>query len=258
VSKRRCAFCGGGGLSREHVLPHWLRGSGLDLTASWHIVGVDETTRHEWVAAPFTARVRGVCQLCNGGWMSRLEAMAQPILSPMMVDGGWRLLDERSQRIAAAWALKTAMVLQLLDPTSSAIPALHYQGLYALRDQPQPLPHMSSWAGRYTGEMLAVSMRNHPMALDVDGQTLPNPPHAYLATIMVGRLVVQVWASSMEGSSFAIERSIGPVMRPMVVPIWPTRAPAVIWPPVRGIGEGTLLEVTGEQSADGAPRSSRP
>jgi hypothetical protein len=42
------------------------------------------------------AQVRRVCQNCNGGWMSQLEAQAKPLLEPMF-DGKPMTLMDRVQ-----------------------------------------------------------------------------------------------------------------------------------------------------------------
>jgi hypothetical protein len=74
----RCIFCGGRGLTKEHVWPKWLRGA-LDPSIT--------TPRHFYSTSGFgrrrsythrsgsieSRRMRIVCERCNTGWMSRLQ-----------------------------------------------------------------------------------------------------------------------------------------------------------------------------------------
>jgi hypothetical protein len=60
-------------------------------------------------------RTKLVCHQCNTGWMSDLEARAEPILTPM-IRGEHVRLDRADQVLVATWATKTAMVI---EPTLS-------------------------------------------------------------------------------------------------------------------------------------------
>lgn len=84
---RTCIFCGSSGpLSKEHVLGDWLTRIGLDLEPVEHMAGrLNRIGRDMGVALPFRQRVRDVCAPCNGGWMSRLEQVAQRVLTPFIL-----------------------------------------------------------------------------------------------------------------------------------------------------------------------------
>lgn len=60
--------------------------------------------------------IRCVCRACNNGWMSQLETKVQSFLQPLLA-GQSGTVDIRSQEVIALWAVKTAMVLEGLDPT---------------------------------------------------------------------------------------------------------------------------------------------
>jgi hypothetical protein len=105
---RECVFCGGPANSREHVWPQWVsrhfvgRLSLVDVSR-----GVPPRSMHI-----LDAQVRRVCQGCNGGWMSQLEAQAKPLLEPMF-DGKPVTLGADQQAVLAAWTVKTLMMLDL-------------------------------------------------------------------------------------------------------------------------------------------------
>lgn len=59
-----------------------------------------------------TLQVRRLCRACNGGWMSKLEARVKPMLF-----GVRRKLDASQALTLAHWALKTAVVLNVSQPS---------------------------------------------------------------------------------------------------------------------------------------------
>jgi hypothetical protein len=62
-----------------------------------------------WHGPEFTTRK--VCQVCNNGWMSRLESAVRATMGSLVNDLSlW--LDEEQQRLLARWATKTAMVIE--------------------------------------------------------------------------------------------------------------------------------------------------
>jgi hypothetical protein len=71
----------------------------------------------QWEGAPAALTVRRVCRACNNGWMSELETLAQPIVTPL-VFGESMTLDIEQQISVATWAIKASM---LWEP-ASAIP----------------------------------------------------------------------------------------------------------------------------------------
>lgn len=56
-----------------------------------------------------------VCQPCNNEWMSRLQSNAKPLLEQMIL-GNRILIGPEAQRIIAAWATMTAMVMDFAEP----------------------------------------------------------------------------------------------------------------------------------------------
>ena len=56
----------------------------------------------------FGLRLTSVCVSCNGGWMSRLETAARPILLPLLRGEEW-FIPSDSQQVLALWCTKTAL-----------------------------------------------------------------------------------------------------------------------------------------------------
>src|SRR6266571_4366584 len=113
MAQRECVFCGARANSREHAWPRWLRQSYPNVAQmrivalagqSRRVGGKPELTvadRRSYQGAPFDIRVRQVCSVCNGGWMSDLEMNVRPFLE-VMLRGERLTLDVENHRILAA------------------------------------------------------------------------------------------------------------------------------------------------------------
>jgi hypothetical protein len=137
---RTCIFCGSTDkLSAEHVFPDWSQpylvspyGPGTHQRQILRADGNNDKWSHE--GDPATATVRTVCEPCNNGWMSRLESSAQPYLLTM-IKGHGRTYYPDSQKLLAAWAVKTALVSgsKFKPPT----PESFYRDFYAAQEPPE-------------------------------------------------------------------------------------------------------------------------
>jgi hypothetical protein len=118
IMARACIFCGSReNLNREDLWPKWLvetvtqdRPSEIE-----RIFGSDSTAHFyggKWVKG------RGVCEQCNGGWMSNLESKIKLILEPMIFDSS-SVLDYVQQSAIAIWTLKTAMAFECIKGAAS-------------------------------------------------------------------------------------------------------------------------------------------
>jgi|SRR5450755_1018713 hypothetical protein len=110
ATSRVCLFCTNPAGNKEHAWPLWLLSSmGADSkspTEYWNTVNAPP---RPWHGPEFTTRK--VCQVCNNGWMSRLESAVRATMGSLVNDLSlW--LDEEQQRLLARWATKTAMVIE--------------------------------------------------------------------------------------------------------------------------------------------------
>lgn len=191
-----CVFCGSSGtLTGEHVLGDWLSKIGLDLDPVPHGAGwLNRIGRGLGVRPPFGQKVRDVCGDCNNGWMSRLEVIAQRVLTPLILGQSGRV-DSADQGAIAAWVQKTALTAMLVSSEADrargyGLPVGEYHELYTLRGGLRPLLASQFWAGGYEG-VRGWSIRVTPLAVRVDGLPEPDRPQAYAMTILLGQLVLQ-------------------------------------------------------------------
>jgi hypothetical protein len=114
-----CVFCGRTPVTKEHLWPDWLRReAGLRGGFEFRIeqdADAVETRDVRFTRPPFTQVVRAVCATCNGGWMSKIEANAKPILQDLIYANG-TTLDPDAQRKLATWAFLKACVFEELHP----------------------------------------------------------------------------------------------------------------------------------------------
>lgn len=120
-----CFFCARDAkLTREHVIPRWLRGPLRD-TVRWEI-GAWYRTEFELERTPAIQRrqtdqiLRRVCGPCNSGWMSDLEVEVRPLLEPLIA-GEVLVVSASDQELLRRWALKTAAVLGPLQRAPDAV-----------------------------------------------------------------------------------------------------------------------------------------
>jgi hypothetical protein len=134
--KRKCVFCDGIKLSKEHIFAQWLLKE-LDIFDN------DVTMTHASVAGipvsnrkhPFSKLVNGlVCEKCNNGWMSQLEGDCQKHIINLMnmneIDNELNFLKEHYDTVAK-WAFKNVILLNSATNYRQLVPDEHYTTLYS-------------------------------------------------------------------------------------------------------------------------------
>ena len=143
-----CLFCGARGKgSNEHVNPLWLVRY-LDLPADDLLFqGVASSADGTLVHPPRIHSSRNlvqghVCEGCNTGWMSRLEAAAKPILVPLIEQR--RTLGSLSPseaNIIGKWVVKTAYMHSWIALLKEPVQLDHVEALCG--DDGMPVPGVS-------------------------------------------------------------------------------------------------------------------
>lgn len=178
-----CAFCPNRSTSEEHVIGVWVS----------KLFGEQGAV----LAGPLNrdGRIRivtdRVCATCNDTWLSVLENDASAVLRPLIL-GHNRSLNADEQSVVAAWAFKTAL---MLDLSSGPFIPLGFFRDFKLRRR----PHESSlvWLGAYSGAR-AVLVYEQPLGF---GAAPGEPPMATVITFSVGRALFQVLLHFTAGSA---------------------------------------------------------
>src|SRR5579863_3278397 len=159
----RCIFCGGFGLTKEHLFADWLRDY-IPREMRSHVsrVALIDPPSKRQVAEQrhngdfHSRRIRCVCGTCNNGWMSRLQNSAKPLLAPFLL-GDPTTLHKRAQRVVATWTAMTVMVGEYASRECIAIPQTDRDFLMGER---QPPPHWRIWIGAHSCQEFPLYSHN--------------------------------------------------------------------------------------------------
>jgi hypothetical protein len=212
-----CVFCGSRPLTKEHLWPDWLRrkvkiNDAFRYRLENEIDGV-EIRDHAFLAQPFTQTVKAVCARCNGGWMSAIEASAQPILWNL-IQGQGMTLDPDDQRKLASWAFLKACMFDQLHPRPG-LPTAHRQRLHVYKKP--PATGVAIWIGTYEARDVC-HQADQALAVARRGDHAPQAPNTYISTFTVGALMLQVAGSLI------------PELAPDRMPYPPELCLTKIWP----------------------------
>jgi hypothetical protein len=235
-----CAFCGSKEpLTREHVFGQWVSKIGLNLSPVRHRAGpLNSLSRDMGEQPPYRQTVKNFCAACNNGWMSRLEAAAQRVLTPLILGGSGTIAVE-DQAVIAAWVQKTALTAMLVSSKEQrdggyGLSQAEYTALYERRDRMQPLDSSRFWVGRYEGTAGFWAVRVTPLVVRLTGMREPDFPHAYAMTIVLGELVLH--GLRFTTPDLEVDLTMGLAMPQL----WPSREP-VPWPAGEPCTEASFL-----------------
>lgn len=187
---RTCIFCGGGGLTREHIVAKWISnlvrpqgpyGGGFIVRSAHLGIGEWERQTHfiELVA-------RCVCEDCNSGWMSALENLAAPVLTPL-IEGDVVTLGALDQELIALWAMKTAMVLEEASD-ASVKRYFTFQERRLFADQGVIPDVTQTWIGRKEATNRLTTALGKYMRLPDES---PESSPGFAPSIFIGQLCIQ-------------------------------------------------------------------
>ena len=239
---RVCVFCGNAGnMSKEHAWPQWLRrGATVEPTQWSYSAGFSRVSDSAYAEAPnsvtskqgsvLTTRVREVCRECNGGWMSRLEMEAQPLLRRLWAPSyplGRTVLSASDARAVAAWAVKTAWIRELQAERKVTAPAATRKQFAGDR---MPPPYCSAWIARHEGDFNLSAFVTVAQASHRDDPWNSGPRRQLaLVTLVVNGVAICVRTDSDEGIPWA-------PFPPEWHQFWPV-SESVAWPPNSAVGD---------------------
>jgi hypothetical protein len=243
VVARQCMFCGGDGRrSREHVIPQWFSallppGARVDIGSGRE----RGPARHSRTQTGIQIITKAVCEDCNTGWMSELEAKAQAILTPAML--GQRTRFQRADLdLIALWAAKTALAYAMTSPdVRDAVTDGMPRVLYETRCPP---PLSGVWMGTYCGtfgKLQVAKIMPRKLTLQIVGTG--REVAAFDWTAAIGHVVFKVvfWPEALWNDVGRIEFG---EPKPLV-PVWATPwIDHVDWPAGDGYHEAELIALS--------------
>jgi hypothetical protein len=241
-SGRACIFCGAtDDLTKEHLWPSWF--NKVLPNVHTHRVTLERPGEEasSWVRSNIADQeIAYVCGTCNHGWMSGLERAVKPSLIPMF-RGRHYTLDQPQQRALAAWAFKTAIIGEYLDPPNAVIP---FEVRSALVRRSSDLPEFGEPPRGATVFLAGIDPRWGSTQQFANYRLVPlRPSHGdppaegkgYVATILVTYVALQVLWNPSERLGIV---GHDPEVAARTARIWPFER-SFQWPP------GPILPVEG-------------
>ena len=238
--QRFCIYCGGAGLTHEHLFADWLRAyipRELSEHRSESVIAFPHKTNRtlkRQTGDTHARRLRRVCETCKLGWMSDLQEAAKPYLVPML-EGKSISLNRKAQKIVAAWVAMTTMTAEYLDDKMVAVPQSERD---YLRETSQAPKTWRIWIARYNGAKSPKRLWHNAMALTdqkVEGAALyaPAPSNTQTTAISLGdHLFIYVMSSEIAWNLIRRWR-LPPTVSSLFRQICPAAAAKVVWPPGR-------------------------
>jgi len=254
--RQGCLFCGGRPLTREHGVPEWLlraigflygeRGKGkYRERGTIELWSGDAETPRSWPGAKIL--VKNFCEPCNSGWMSDLEGLTKPLITPFLRDLSVPL-NRTNQQNLARWSIKTAIVLERVGSKSRA-------SVFTAADRALiregGIPSLAFiWIGRHNASNRLFGAARRlvtPELLDGAPHGEPSPvSEGYVTTLGLGRVVLQVLRVVRNPNSSAKKATLQPQPGPWsqsLLQIWPRRRDEVRWPPASSFSDrGVTLD----------------
>ena len=239
TSQKVCLFCGGGPLTKEHVVPAWIR----DILPMEGRVGVfrgGEKGQPAWTMASLNQEALIVCGPCNHGWMSRLEGHVKPVLAGAIVGGTKVSLTPARQQLVSTWAVKTSLVLMASMPSlrESYIPPEHVRALHQQPTLPPPgtqvwMFHLWPFVKGTQPFFRGAYVRSASLGRK------PDDIEAYLTTFAIGHVGFQVFGRNIIKPDGLVLQA-GTFWDDSVIPVWLPVLPSIEWPPTKTIAYETM------------------
>jgi hypothetical protein len=248
---RRCIFCGGFGVTKEHVFPDWLRAIFPRLPTDTHTFGSLDMVHMPTVGHVFIPQrkqgqgqagvktVKVVCGPCNNGWLSAMEEETKPLLE-RMVYGSQGILGAAEQKQLAVWIAKTTMTAEYLMPKEVAIYQMERE---EFRQRREPGSHWKIWIGFYTGGKWHMGGIFHQGI----GIYLPPKPirvgvkNTQYTVIGLGRLIAISLSSEEDGLAFGMHDQVKVALKQ----IWPLGGSDIVWPLEWSIDDAAFEAIVG-------------
>jgi hypothetical protein len=228
-------------MNQEHIFADWISNRFGRDRGLYQLVRHDGTIARSFPVTVFQQKLPVVCEPCNTGWMSVIESRVSKILGPMMVDAITTVLSPKTQRQIAAWAVKTALVLDLIEPTARVVADSEYSAFYAAK---QPcachivwLAHRAVFDKSPQGDELVSEVFKTPVPIDAGRAVaqrwdswVAEGRRVYAITFTVGHVVFQVFGHNLPNPVVLDTETRARAATSVVQRIWPVQG-RITWPP---------------------------
>ena len=205
-TQRVCVFCGGTPLTKEHLLPDWLKKVIYkDPNVNNHksnkiFVEIDSDkafiTPNQIKRSGHTLsrKLLIVCMTCNNGWMSLLQSQTKPLLSKMILGEDFDLTEQDLIQLTK-WLVMTSMVGEFDDLKTKVI---NPQQLKDFKLN-QKIPNgWKVWIGKYEGSATGYNHTSIKFIIE-DATSLTRKEHFIQnSNFTLGKLFIYVISSDSD------------------------------------------------------------
>jgi hypothetical protein len=243
-----CIYCGRHDVTKQHVWPDWLKsvlprdeeGTIQVVTGLRPLPG-----RHVLVEPRMlfprghrgTRKIRNVCGTCNGGWMSRLEKLAKPSLTSLIL-GRPISLSSSDQRAIAAWAVMTSITAEFTDPRTLCIPV--NDRLHLMNEQ-EPTANWRIFIGRYTGPSWKLRYSHFGCQFRSMSEMRWRPLGVQASIFVAGDLVL--YACSCSADDAEILERLRPPDGVSLQNVWPSQASPIASDEAAMLDDSSMAEL---------------
>lgn len=206
--KGRCVFCEGTGLTKQHVIPDWLKeyfphnekDKRIQKLVYHEFVNDSAIIRPKVCVKPGhlgTNKIRNVCNVCNNGWMSKLEKEVKPLVI-QLIQGNINGINKEKQSLLSRWIMLVNIMIEYTDVTTMAIPKEDRIKIMN-GDEPEGWTIMigrcesDKWNFRYSHRGLKTILRK-----DYDFDNIPVNCTLQFTTIGLGKLYIHAIKSCLD------------------------------------------------------------
>lgn len=249
--RKTCIFCGATPLTEEHIFGNWIRHLIPRANAGYvghrtEVVFTDDSIQEVGSKKIIQGNLgnktlKVVCGPCNNEWLSNnFDTPAISCLSDMIL-GNTMSLNQSQQKIAALWAVKTAMVAEFDDPKTRGVPA---NDLFFLRQNLSIPDGWKVWIGKYEGKTtLRFRHRGKSLFAATTPPELRNlkglPFNSQTTHLVIGKLAVFVLSAPVDFNdllNFGYDQYFEQ--------IWPIRSSLINWPSRISVTDDVVEQAT--------------
>jgi hypothetical protein len=216
-----CMFCDRPSGSVAYAWPEWICRLLIKQQGVANI-GADEAGPDpaivERMEREVDSTVTRVCDVCQNGWIQRLEDDVMPFLEPM-ISGQPITLSHEHQWLLARWSAKTAMVLECTLDTPIRTPRIACEQVRTVG------AHSGTQVliGRYAGDGQVLTYERDLFSRTVDGEQRYFPQ----ASLVIGKVIIQVFAGPWRtGTTDLLQPTSAPL-----IPLVGGSGEQIQWPP---------------------------
>lgn len=237
--QRVCIFCGGYGLTKEHIWPKWCaplfehRKAEEQLQINMQSIGDGALiSAPSYVKRPgsvITKKLRVVCKPCNNRWMGSLEAAVMPIMTPLILAQP-SLLSLADQRKVAEWIALKVMVAEHSEAGNHVTSECDRRAFRDALQIPQGFEARIGRCGkgRWKACFFRVAAIRAPLRTDE-----PNSPPKNIQSIVFGVGELLLFAFTSPDRDLTIRSDIANLLPT----VWPLSGMELSWPPTDAISE---------------------